>query len=53
MPKTDSMSKDEIALLLKDIKSDVEYLYQSDDIHLTRHQWAALNRINQIIKELV
>lgn len=53
MPKTDDMSKEDIASLLKDIKSDVDYLYQCENIHLTRSQWSALNRINQTVKELV
>jgi hypothetical protein len=53
MPKIIDMPKEEIALLLKDLKSDVDYLYQSDNIHLTRSQWAALGRINSVMKELV
>lgn len=53
MAKTDDMSKDEIVSLLKDLKLDIDYLYQSENIHLTRSQWSALSRINQVIKELV
>lgn len=53
MAKIDELAKEDITLLLKDLKTDVDYLYQSDNIHLTRSQWAALGRINSVMKELV
>jgi hypothetical protein len=44
---------EEIYLLLKDIQSDVQALYHDERMQLTRSQWAAFNRINQVVKELV
>lgn len=43
---------EEIYLLLKDIQSDVQALHYDDKLSLTRNQWAALSRINNVMKEL-
>ena len=44
---------EEVYLLLKDIQGDVQTLYHDERMQLTRNQWNAVNRINQILKELV
>jgi hypothetical protein len=51
--KLSNKGYEEIYLLLKDIQSDVQSLYFDDRLSLTRNQWAALSRLNSIMKELV
>lgn len=51
--KLSNKGYEEIYLLLKDIHSDVQTLYFDDRLSLTRNQWAALSRLNNVIKELV
>lgn len=51
--KLSSKGYEEIYLLLKDIQSDVQSLYFDDRLSLTRNQWAALSRLNNVMKELV
>lgn len=51
--KLSQRSYEEIYLLLKDIQSDVQALYHDERMQLTRNQWAAFTRINQVVKELL
>lgn len=44
---------EEIYLLLKDIQSDILYLQQDDGLVMTRNQFAALNRINNVVRDLL
>ena len=44
---------EEIYLLLKDIQSDVQALYHDERMQLTLNQWAAFNRINMVMKDLL
>lgn len=44
---------EEIYLLLKDIQSDILYLQQDDNLVMTRNQFAALNRINNVVRDLL
>lgn len=51
--KLSAKGYEEIYLLLKDIQSDVQSLHYDDKLSLTRNQWAALSRLNNVIKELL
>ncbi len=44
---------EEIYLLLKDIHSDIQHLAYDDNLVMTRNQFAAINRIHNVVKELL
>lgn len=44
---------EEIYLLLKDLLSDIQHLTYDDHLVMTRNQFAAVNRIHSVVKELL
>jgi hypothetical protein len=44
---------EEIYLLLKDIHSDIQHLAYDDHLVMTRNQFASINRIHNVVKELL
>lgn len=44
---------EEIYLLLKDLQSDLQYIMYDDTLTLTRNQWAAFNRLQAVMKDLM
>lgn len=44
---------EDIYLLLKDILSDIQHLAYDDHVVMTRGQFAAINRIHNVVKELL
>jgi hypothetical protein len=44
---------EEVYVLLKDLQADLQYIAYDDSLTLTRGQWAALNRLQSVMKELM
>jgi hypothetical protein len=51
--KLSAKGYEQIYLSLKDMQSDMQILYHDEKMQLARNQWAAFNRINQALKELL
>ena len=50
--KIRSKSPEEVYQLMKDLQLDLQVFFD-DDVALKRHQFAALNRMKDVLKELV
>lgn len=48
-----SKDQEEVYLLLKDLHADVQHLFYDDRLVLSRGHWAALTRMNNVMKELM
>jgi hypothetical protein len=51
--KVAAKKPEEIYLLLKDLLSDIQYLAYDERLVLTRNQFASVNRIHSVVKELL
>jgi hypothetical protein len=44
---------EEVYYLLKDLYSDVQFIYFDERLSLTRNQWAAITRMHNVMKDLM
>lgn len=51
--KFKAKNPEEVYVLLKDLQADLQYIVYDDSLTLTRGQWAAFNRLQSVMKELM
>ncbi len=45
--------QEDVYYLLKDLYSDVQFIYFDERLSLTRNQWAAITRMHNVMKDLM
>lgn len=44
---------EEVYLLLKDLQSDIQFIFFDERLSLTRGQWSAITRMHNVMKDLL
>lgn len=45
--------QEDVYYLLKDLYSDIQFIYFDERLSLTRNQWAAITRMHNVMKDLM